>query len=235
MSSLFSINTDISESQSLKANTIHDVVFKGVESKTVGKDTSYKVLEISFEKPGVGNYSKTIFAPQRREDAQRQSQVFNGETRTSPSNVEQTMEIVRQLIAAVNPEFYKAFSEKDPKALAQWNPSTWDTMCQQLAKLVNPKAGAKLQIKLLAKSDGTPDIPGFPLGIASKTGNLFVGTKIFGTELVFTKREMDKIASAVNPAPSRMPSENAIEIPPVADDNTGSIDDSVASNDDLPF
>lgn len=233
MANLFSFNTEASSNTGLKGNTIHDVIFQGVESKTVGTETVYKVLELKFEKPGVGNHRQTIFAPKTKADTERKEGKFG----PSPSTLEQSMETIKQLIAAVNPDFYELYKSKDAKAVAQWSPTNWDQMCSMLIKLITPSIGSKLQIKLIENAKGDSQFPGFPLAINGSTGGVYVTTVFMGKELSFTKKEKEKMANATPIVPSRMPAENAFEMPstdePMSQADAGAA--LPANDDDLPF
>lgn len=231
---LFSLNTNVESQSSLKPNTIHDVIFKGVEAKEVGKEggQKYQVIEIKYEKENGQKYSQTIFKPTRKEDAVRQTNTFGGE---SPSTVEQISEICRQLIAAINPEFYAKFKAKEPAAIAKYNPNNWIELGKQLAAIVNPNIGKKTQIKLLSTSQGLATMPGFPLQI-SKSGGVYCSTVMIGDDLSFTKKELEKIQNQKEPKKSDMPKENAIEIPDEEEENVSNVsDDLPSSDDDLPF
>lgn len=240
MANYFELNLNLESAAGLKSNTIHDVIFEGVESKVVGKDTEYKVLEFKFKKEGVGTHRHTIFAPKTDADLKRKVTSISGKDVTSPSNLEQAMELVRQLIAAVNPEFYSELKSKDSavakKAAAKWSPTNWDSMCVQLAKLVNPKIGAELQIKLISNTKGEGQIPGFPLGINSNTGGVYSSTTVFGKEISFTKKELEKIEKAVAPTPSRVSSENQFTMPEIPSVTTDEVNTALPEDDnDLPF
>lgn len=234
MANLFNFDTEANSNTGLKGNTIHDVIFQGVESKSVGTETVYKVLELKFEKPGVGFHKQTIFAPKTKADTERKEGKFG----PSPSSLEQSMETIKQLIAAVNPTFYELLKAKDAKAVAQWNPANWDQMCNMLAKLVTPCIGNKLQIKLIENAKGDSQFPGFPLAINGSTGGVYVTTISMGKELSFTKKEKEKIANATVATPSRMPEANAFEMPNLADEDMPQANANAAlpaNDNDLPF
>lgn len=195
---------------------IHDVYFRGID-----KAEGFSAAELRFEAvDGSGVHNERIFEP--RSDKRTESQYG-----TNPSEAEQFMCTIKQVIAAIDPELDKKIEADGDKFKAD----TFDGFIALLKKHLDKKLGAQTQIKLVPGSSG--NFVNFPRFIAniSKDGNLYMRNKVIGNDLVLTPKEKAAIDNAANARPTNMRN-RAAELDDLKDDF--GVDTNEDDN-DMPF
>lgn len=167
---------------------IHNVIFKGID-KVDGADA----LELRFEAvDGSGIHNERIFEPRSEERVQRQ-------WGTSPSEAEQFMCRIRQVIDALDPELAHKIETEGDKFAAP----NFDAFIVLLKKYLDKKVGTQTQIKLVPDSGNFVKFPVF-IARLSKDNVIYMATKVIGENLVLTPNEKSKIDSAANAKPTDM-------------------------------
>lgn len=201
---------------------IHDVTFKSVSLDTiVGKDgTKYNVMKLTVDVDGYGEYSHNFFEPT---SDQRTSTQY-GE---NPSQVEQFMIIIRQILEAIDPEVLEKIYASE-KGLG----TTFVDIVKNISKITSSKSGTATQLKLIPNGNFN-QIPSFPARI-TKDGNLGIATRFIGKDLVLSSTELKKVEAVKNAKPTSMNTFNQSQATKdlLADINADFGGD---SSDDLPF
>jgi hypothetical protein len=179
----------------LAGNAIHDVEMTSVEMATIGKDTTYDVVNINFTNKD-GEYQETIFCPDLKTAMQRQPNNFGGE---NPSAMEQLTARIRHMIAALNPDLDKKI-EAGEKSLSA---KDWNAFRKLIVDSLKPGLNKPVQLKLVIDNKGRAVTPGFLLSI-SKAGNLYFTTNFIGEKVTFTDKELEKITKSMNSKPTNM-------------------------------
>jgi hypothetical protein len=196
---MFTINNETQSGSTitprLEGNKIHTVTFEGAEAVTIGKDTTYDVIKISFKNDN-GSFEDSIFPPKMPEGAARTANSFGG---MNASAVEELSAKLRHYIAALNPELDKQI-EAGTKTLSA---KTWNDLRTLFVKSVEKGKGKTVQLKLLKKGDGNVTTPGYILSI-SKTGSLYMNTNFIGETIAFTDKELKKIETAAKAKPTNI-------------------------------
>lgn len=188
MSSMFSMGNVqgvkvASSTVYLKAG-IHEVTFKGIEMGEKG-------MEITFENEN-GVHRELIFEPRSNERTESQYG-------PNPSEAEQFMCKIKQIIAALDPEL-SANIEKDGAKFAAPN---FAAFVKLLKKYLDAKVGTVTNIKLIPTSGSFVGFPGFPARIG-KEGDLYMSTKFIGENLTLTNAEVTRIENAAKATPTDM-------------------------------
>lgn len=194
---------------------IHTVVFKGIT-----KSDRFDALELTFDSvEGKGTHVERIWEPRSNERVESQYG-------PNPSESEQFMCKIKQVISALHPELAKRIETNGE----QFEAPDFDGFIKLLKKYLDTKVGTQTQIKLVPTR---PGFCGFPAYIAniSRDGNLYMNTKIIGEDLVLTPREKKLIDEAVNAKPTVM-KDNTDELADLAKDFSGDVN---TSDDGLPF
>lgn len=197
---------------------IHNVVFKGLSKATI----SQPAMELQFEAvDGSGTHIERIFEPHSNE----RKAVSWG---TSASEADNFMCKVKQIIDALDPELAHKIETDGDKFTAP----DFDGFIVLLKKYLDKKIGTQTQIKLVPGNQG--NYVHFPQYVAriNKDGNLYMGTKVIGDNLVLTASEKTAIENAVNAKPTDMSKQND-ELADLRKDFEPLSKD--ASDDDLPF
>lgn len=166
---------------------IHEVTFKGIN-----KSDSYNAIEVAFESADGATYTERIFEPRSAERSQSQYG-------TNPSEAEQFMCKIKQIIDAIDPELSKKIDEAGDKFSAP----DFDGFIKLLKKYLDPRVGVTTFIKLIPNNNGYVGFPGFPAK-CNKDGGLYMTTKFIGTDLVLTAREKAAIDNASKAKPTKM-------------------------------
>lgn len=193
---------------------IHNVIFKGVDKY----NGSLSGIEFRFEATdGSGIHNQVLFEP--HSDTRTQSQY--GE---NPSEVEQFMCKIKQIIDALDPELGKKIEQDGSKFAAP----SFEGFITLLKKYLDKTVGTTTTIKLVPNKNGFATFPAYVASI-SRDGNLYMTTKFIGENLVLTSREKTAIENAVNAKPTDMQSKED-ELADLRKDF-----EETASDDDLPF
>lgn len=198
---------------------IHDVIFKGID-----KADGFNAIELRFEAvDGGGIHNERIFEPRSEERTQSQYG-------TNPSESEQFMCKVKQVIDALDPELaHKIETEGDKFAAA-----SFDAFIVLLKKYLDKKVGVQTQIKLVPTTGNFVGFPGF-IARLSKDNAIYMTTKVIGENLVLTAKEKTAIDAAANAKPTDM-RQRGSELDDLRGDFGGEPDADIAKEDsDLPF
>src|SRR5574344_545788 len=166
----------------LEGNKIHDVEFKGCESRTTSTDKN--ILEIKFENEE-GVFTKTVWEPKDDDYKDRPSKIEGYVD--SPSNVKCMMLMFKHLIDTVNPTLASEIDSKKRSISAK----SWEELCKLMVEMTNPGKGTKLQIKLIKNNKGEGDFPYF--ASYNKEHVIYMRTNFIGKKLFFTNKELTSI------------------------------------------
>lgn len=199
---------------------IHNATFKGVtlDKVTSQKDgTTYNTMKLTLDIEDYGEYSHNFFEP--TSDQRTQSQF--GE---NPSQVEQFMIVVRQILEALCPETLKKIYASE-KGLGK----SFTEIVTNVGKATKDCIGMETQVKLIPNGNYN-QIPGFPARI-DKNGNLGIATRFIGKDLVLSAAELKKVNAAQNAKPTNMAQSQ--ETKDLLNDIASDLDSD--NTDDLPF
>lgn len=194
----------------LKAG-IHKVTFKSIELTDKG-------MELTFENAD-GTHRELMFEP-------RSSERTTSQFGPNPSEAEQFMCKVKQVIAALDPELAAAIETDGAKFAAP----NFASFVKLVKKYLDPKVGSETFIKLIPTSGNFVGFPGFPAKL-NKDGILYMSTKFIGEDLTLTSAEAIRIEIAAKAAPTDMKSKGT-----ELDDLKAEFEAGPEENDDdLPF
>lgn len=200
---------------------IHNVTFKGIflDKITSQKDgTTYNTMKLVVDIDDYGEYSHNFFEPTSDQRIETQY----GE---NPSQVEQFMIVVRQILEAICPEVLeKLYASSDGLG------KTFNEIVKNVANYTSPKIGTKTQIKLIPNGNYN-QIPGFPARI-TKNGDLSIATRFIGNDLVLSASELKKVEAVKNARPTNMAGQSQ-ETKDLLNDLGMKMDKD--GSDDLPF
>lgn len=196
---------------------IHNVIFKGID-----KAEGFSAIELRFEAvDGSGVHNERIFEPRSEERTQSQYG-------TNPSEAEQFMCKIKQVIDALDPELARKIETEGDKFAA----SNFDAFIVLLKKYLDKKVGTQTQIKLIPTSGNFVGFPGY-IARLNKDGGIYMITKVIGNDLVLTAKEKTAIDAAANAKPTDMRQRND-ELDDLRQDFA--IKDNVAGEDEeMPF
>lgn len=219
----FSFESTAGSSQSsikpkLAGNAIHNVTFKGAESKDFeGKGANegkiFKVITFTFENED-GVFEHTIYEPTTTSDYgggnafMRGESEYNGTKFPTPSTVESIMLLFKHILDVANPTVAKLIDEKK-KTLAKPN---WDEIRAFVVTLMTDVTkgaikDAETKIKLLKNKKGEAIFPGYFSGL-SREGNLYMKNNFVGDKIAFLPKEMTKIQNEASAKPTDMTGED---------------------------
>lgn len=196
---------------------IHNVIFKGID-----KAEGFSAIELRFEAvDGSGVHNERIFEPRSEERTQSQYG-------TNPSEAEQFMCKIKQVIDALDPELARKIETEGDKFAA----ANFDAFIVLLKKYLDKKVGTQTQIKLIPTSGNFVGFPGY-IARLNKDGGIYMTTKVIGNDLVLTAKEKTAIDAAANAKPTDMRQRND-ELDDLRQDFA--IKDNVAGEDEeMPF
>lgn len=196
---------------------IHNVIFKGID-----KADRFSAIELRFEAvDGSGVHNERIFEPRSEERTQSQYG-------TNPSEAEQFMCKIKQVIDALDPELARKIETESDK----FADSNFDAFIVLLKKYLDKKVGTQTQIKLIPTSGNFVGFPGY-IARLNKDGGIYMTTKVIGNDLVLTAKEKTAIDAAANAKPTDMRQRND-ELDDLRQDFA--IKDNVAGEDEeMPF
>lgn len=197
---------------------IHTVKFVGVE-----KNDSYSAMDFSFENEN-GTHTERLFEPQSSE---RHPNRFNSAVE-DPSQADQFMCKLMQIIQVLNPEFH-AKMVADPK---KYSAPNFDKLVELVKMILDSKVGTEVQIKLLPNGRYV-GFPGFPARF-DRNGNLYLSTSFIGQDLTLSPYEKNQIDKALTAKPTKMEAVATDELLGM-DDELSDVKDDADDNDGLPF
>lgn len=185
-----------SVAKQLEGNTIHKVKFDGCEATDFKSKTNdaevYKVIRVKFSNDQ-GVFTHTIWEP-KPEDYYDQETPYK-----NPSNVKSMMQLIRHLLASVNPTLLKQIEAKETTLDA----NTWDGFRKNVVEATNPGIGTEVEIKLLKNKKGEAIFPAYFLQY-DREGRMYFATNFIGHNLVFSNKETRKIQQQESAAPTNM-------------------------------
>ena len=201
---------------------IHNVIFKGID-----KANGFNAIELRFEAvDGSGIHNERIFEPRSEERTQSQYG-------TNPSESEQFMCKIKQVIDALDPELAHNIENNGDKFAAP----NFDAFITLLKKYLDKKVGTQTQIKLVPTTGNFVGFPGY-IARLNKDNAIYMTTKVIGNDLVLTAKEKAAIENAANAKPTDMRQKGS-ELDDLREEfkiedeqNAGNVAD---EGDDLPF
>ena len=202
---------------------IHNVIFKGIDKA----DGANSAIELRFEAvDGSGIHNERIFEPRSEERTQSQYG-------TNPSEAEQFMCKIKQVIDALDPELAHNIENNSDKFAAP----NFDAFITLLKKYLDKKVGTQTQIKLVPTTGNFVGFPGY-IARLNKDNAIYMTTKVIGNDLVLTAKEKAAIENAANAKPTDMRQKGS-ELDDLREEfkiedeqNAGNVAD---EGDDLPF
>lgn len=211
------MNAKVVSNNFLRAG-IHNVIFKGID-----KADGFSAIELRFEAvDGSGVHNERIFEPRSEERTQSQYG-------TNPSEAEQFMCKIKQVIDALDPELARNIESNGNKFTAP----NFDGFITLLKKYLDKKVGTQVQIKLVPTSGNYVGFPGF-IARLNKDGAIYMTTKVIGQDLVLTAKEKTAIEAAANAKPTDM-RQRSNELDDLRDDFAPAKENTTEEDDDLPF
>ena len=208
--------TKVVNNDYLKAG-IHNVIFKGLD-----KAQNLNAIEFRFEAvDGSGIHNERLFEPQ---SAERNESQFGA----IPSQTEQFMCKIKQIIDALDPDLGKMIEENGNKFAAP----DFEGFIMLLKRYLDKRVGVETQIKLVPTKGSYVGFPAFVANL-SKDGVLYMNTKVIGNNLTLTPKEVTAIENAKNAKPTDMKSRDN-ELDDLKDD-FDIVDKKAELDDDLPF
>ena len=182
-------------------------------------------MQLTLDVDGYGDFTHNFFEPTSNERTQSQF----GE---NPSQVEQFMVALRQILDALDPKIGESIDNKNVvvngKKIDTDN-LDFDQLVKLSAVLTKPYIGTEVEVKLVPQSNGFNSIPGFPARI-NRAGALGIATRFIGHNLTLSQTEQRRIEQAQNNRPTNMaPASSNATLDGVADAL------GVDTNTDLPF
>lgn len=197
---------------------IHDVFFKGID-----KADGFNAIELRFEAvDGSGIHNERIFEPRSEERTQSQYG-------TNPSEAEQFMCKIKQVIDALDPELAHKIETEGDKFTA----ANFDAFIVLLKKYLDKKVGVQTQIKLVPTTGNFVGFPGF-IARLSKDNAIYMTTKVIGEDLVLTAKEKTAIDTAASAKPTDMRQQRGSELEDLRGE-FGESKDVAGEDSDLPF
>lgn len=215
-----SATTGAKESGSVLSAGIHKATFKGITKDTITsqKDGSvFDVMTLTLDIEGYGEFKHNFFEPTSSERTVSQF----GE---NPSQVEQFLISVRQIVDALDPAIGQGIDDGSIAITGSFS-----QVVNKIKQLTATHVGKEVEIKVIPQSNGFNAIPGFPARV-SKTGALGIATRFIGQNLTLTPGEKKKIDAANNARPTNMASVGGAD--DLLDGMKSQMDDDL---DDLPF
>ena len=215
-----SATTGAKESGSVLSAGIHKATFKGITKDTITsqKDGSvFDVMTLTLDIEGYGEFKHNFFEPTSSERTVSQF----GE---NPSQVEQFLISVRQIVDALDPAIGQGIDDGSITITGSFS-----QVVNKIKQLTATHVGKEVEIKVIPQSNGFNAIPGFPARV-SKTGALGIATRFIGQNLTLTPGEKKKIDAANNARPTNMASVGGAD--DLLDGMKSQMDDDL---DDLPF
>jgi len=194
--------TGLSEGGKFLSAGIHNAKFNGLALSeiTSQKDgTVYNTMQLTLNVDGYGDFVHNFFEPTSTERTQSQF----GE---NPSQVEQFMVALRQILDALDPAIGEAIDNDNVVVQGKKiNIGNMDfgPLVRLCAVLTKPYIGKEVEVKLVPQSNGFNSIPGFPAKI-NRAGALGIATRFIGHDLSLSQSEQRRIEQAQNNRPTNM-------------------------------
>ena len=173
---------------------IHDVVYKGIEWVPAQAEGNSDAFSLLFETKDGVQHKETIFDPSGVKDCTQRTTTQYGE---NPSEVENFMIKVTQIINALNPELGAKIAAGEKIEV-----SSFKALAKYLKDNLMSAVGKSTQIKLIPYKNFA-NMPRFVASVG-KDGVVRSKTKVIGEDLTLTAKEKTDIESANSAAPTDM-------------------------------
>lgn len=199
---------------------IHNVIYKGLEWVPAQGEGNSDAFALLFETKDGISHRETIFDPSTRTNCTQRTTTQYGE---NPSDIENFMVKITQIITALNPELGAKIAAGEKIEI-----SSFKSLAKYVKENLANSIGKETQIKLVPYK-GFANFPNFVASV-SKDGVVRSKTKIIGDNLTLTAKEKTDIENANSAQPTNM-RERSKEL----DDLKENFPDVKGSEDDLPF
>ena len=205
---------------------INKAKYVGVDydSIKIGSDERDAMI-VTFDIEGYGEYKQNILFPREKGGNTRSQNGFGGE---NPSEMEQFMIKLTQLISALSPELGTKVESEGLKLSG----SSYKQIVKNFDKLISDFEGTEIEIKLIPNSKGWPQFPDYPARI-NRNGELAIATRIYGHDLTLSERELKQIEAAKNAKPTDMSKNSSTSS--LLNDMSSELGEVSDDEDDLPF
>ena len=197
---------------------IHNVIFKGID-----KADGINAIELRFESvEGKGIHNERIFEPRSSERSQSQYGI-------NPSEAEQFMCKIKQIIDALDPDLSHKIESDGDKFVAP----DFDSFITLLKKYLDKKVGTQTYIKLIPTKGNFVGFPGF-IARVNKDGNIYMTNKVIGNNLILTAKEKATIDNVENAKPTDM-GQHKDELDDLREEYKEVENNNYEDSEDLPF
>lgn len=200
----------------LKAWGIYDVVFKGLEytQGTNKEGNVWKAMKIKFS-GDEGVFEPLVFCP-GEDGGERMTGESGGKKWELPSGLENLKFTIAHLLENLAPEYIEKFSK-----VSVTLPDDFDKLVEILNKALAKAVNKQTKLKLIGNNKGYASLPNF-ISI-NKEGDAYISNNWLGDTVAFSDYEVKKMNEQKNAKPSEVK------------EDTDSVDDTVAGNEDLDF
>lgn len=193
---MFSMSTTAGAKESGKVLTsgIHNAKFKGISKEVQEKKdgSSSNVMKLTLDIEGYGEWSHMFWEPTSNERP-------DGPYGKNPSQADNFLISVREILEALNPEFGEKIDKGELKELEAPN---FGKFVLAVKNLTDDYIDTDVQIKLLPQPNGFNGITPFPARL--KGDVLMIRTKFIGQNLTLSDTEVKAIENARNATPTNM-------------------------------
>lgn len=182
----------VSNSASLAANKIHEVLFKSLEYSQ-SKDGKWEFMRIKFQGVDGGFFTDSTFGLDKDAGVRKKTQY--GE---NPSQYESFMMKIKHLLNAVAPELLNKMQAGEITFTPKGKSDLFKQYVTFIGDQLEAYKDAKTTIKLVQNNKGEACFPQFFAGV-SKEGIAYMKSNFIGNNLSFSQKEKDamgKIAAA---------------------------------------
>jgi len=189
----------------LKPWGIYTVKFKGAEKRELpnksNPDNPWKLLDFKFENES-GYYTESIFYPTEESNKRNKYERPDKSSYETPSQFENMMTLIAQIVNAVSPEGFKKLQEISPKI------KSFDEMATYIIKLTEKAIDKETNIKLVGRTLTSGEragsvLPRSPRVVAlNKQGEVFTCDNFIGENLHFSDYEEGKRNEYLNTVPT---------------------------------
>lgn len=190
-------------SPSLKAWGIYDVVFEGAEYSVIqGKkdaNTSFELLKFNFNSPD-GRYTETFFAPKAGDEVRKTRTNNNGHMVEMASNVETLMTTVKHILGTLSPDNLNKLLGKPFKSFKEF--------AETVIKATTSSNGKEVKIKLVGDKEGKAKSP-YCVSVFSNGGEATISNNFICSKegkLFFSDYETTQMKNMTTSKPTIMPS-----------------------------
>lgn len=186
-----------STSAALKANEIHEVLFKGLEySKS--EDGKWEFMKIKFQGVNGGYFTDTTFGLDKDAAVRKKTQF--GE---NPSAYENFMMKIKHLLSAVAPDLLIKMQAGEIVFTPKGKSDLFQQYVTFIGQQLEAYKDAKTSIKLVQNNKGMACFPPFFASV-SKEGQAYIKNNFIGNNLSFNQREINAFNRVAEARPTVM-------------------------------